>query len=59
MSYEELQRAPYSVFQEMYYKFWRDNDTKRKESESNKNGNTEEVSNVDDNDLEDLLDEIS
>ena len=59
MSYEELQRAPYAVFQEMYYKFWRDNDTKRKESESNKNGNTEEVSNVDDNDLEDLLDEIS
>ena len=59
MSYEELQRAPSSVFQEMYYKFWRDNDTKRKESESNKNGNTKEVSNVDDNDLEDLLDEIS
>lgn len=59
MSYEELQRSPYAVFQEMYYKFWKDNEAKRKEAEVNKQNGKTEVSNVDDNDLEDLFDEIS
>lgn len=47
MSYEELQRAPYSVFQELYYKFWNDN------SKEKANGSAGNV------DVEDILDELS
>lgn len=49
MSYEELQRAPYSVFQELYYKFWKENTSKDKN-----NGKSGSV-----DDIEDMIDEMT
>lgn len=46
MSYEELQRSPYRVFQELYYKFWNDNKDGKKDD------------NVDEQ-MEDLMDAMS
>lgn len=45
MSYEELQRSPYRVFQELYYKFWMDN-------KDGKKGNV-------DGEIEDMMDDMS